>query len=353
MNNGLITTTSCTLPERDRKLQYNKQLGMRMSRLLIGTEHEDKALRMQSCATHLTYQVKQHITTGEIKQDLQAMHTCKVRVDPVCTWARSRIWRKRLDEGLNRMMVDHPTTRFIFLTLTKKTCDVTLLGENITLTSKSFDRLMKRRDVKTNVLGYAKSLEITRCFDWYDSRGKFIERHGTTWFKRHKSKSKGKWKAKPTDECHPHIHVLLAVKASYFSHGYITQNEWVNYWKESLDIDYKPTVDIRTVKPNPKYENDKLGLISSVLELAKYSTKPCDIVFDQYFLVQFINQIHGTKHIVTGGLIKKYINASEPSEEDILKASANVTEQDEWIDIDTIYFDFDEHKNAYQERRVI
>ena len=351
MSNGLATNTSCSLPERDRKLQYNKQLGMRMSRLLIGTEHEDKALRMRSCATYLKYQVKQHITTGEIKQDLQVMHTCKVRVDPVCTWARSRIWRNRLEEGLTKMMVEHPTTRFIFLTLTKKTCDVTELGENIALLSKSFDKLMKRRDVKSNVLGYAKSLEVTRRFDWYDSKGKFIDRHGTTWFKRHKSKSKSKWQAKPTNEAHAHIHVLIAVKASYFSHGYITQNEWVNYWQQSLGISTKPIVDIRTVKPNPKYEDDKLGLLSSVLELAKYSTKPCDLVFDQYFLVKFINQIHGTKHIVTGGLIKKYVNSSEPTEEDILKAGTEATEEDEWIDIDTIDFYFDESKNIYQERK--
>ena len=353
MNNGVTTTVLCMLPERDRKLQYNKQLGMRMSRLLIGTEHEDKALRMRSCATHLIYQVKQHTPTGEIKHDLQSIHTCKVRVDPVCTWARSRIWRKRLDDGLTRMMADHESTRFIFLTLTKKTCDVTQLGKNIALLSKSFDKLMKRRDVKTNVLGYAKSLEITRLFDWYDARGKLLGRHGSTWFKRHKSKSKGKWQPYPTNEAHAHIHVLLAVKASYFSHGYITQNDWVSYWQESLDIDYKPVVDIRTVKPNPKYEDDKLGLLSSVLELAKYSTKPCDIVYDQYFLAQFINQIHGTKHIVTGGLIKKYINASEPTEEDILKQGTDVTEQDDWIDIDTIYFDFDESRNLYQERKMM
>ena len=353
MSNGLATVALSTLPERDIKLQYNKQLGMKMSRLLVGTEHEDKANKIKHCATHLTYQVKQSTQTGEIKLDLQSMHTCKVRVEPVCTWARSRIARKRLDDGLTRMMIDHPSTKFVFLTLTKKTCDVTLLGENITLLAKSFDKLMKRRAVKSNVLGYAKSLEITRLFDWHDAKGKFLGCHGTTWFKRHKSKSKGNWSAKPTNGTHAHIHVLLAVKSSYFSHGYISQDQWVEYWGESLNVDYKPIVDIRTVKPNPKYENDKLGLLSSVLEIAKYSTKPCDLIFDQYFLVQFINQVHGVKHIVNGGLIKKYVNDDEPSEQDILNATQDPTDDDDWIEIDRVYFDFDESKNIYQMRSKV
>jgi plasmid rolling circle replication initiator protein Rep len=350
MNNDTSAMPFRMLPERDRKLQYNKQLGMRMANLLIGTEYESYAHRMRSCATHLVYEVKSHITTGEIKYDLQSIHTCKVRVDPVCTWARSRIWRSRLDDGLTRLMIDHPSTRFIFLTLTDITCDVTELGAKIKLLNKSFDKLLKRRGIKNNVLGYIKSTEITRRFDWYDSKGKFIERHGTTWFKRHASKKKHTWTAKPSSEVHPHFHVLLAVKPNYFSRAYITQLQWIEYWKESLGTIEFRKVDIRTVKPNPKYENDKLGLLSSVLELAKYSTKPCDLVFDKDFLAQFIKQIHGTKHIVTGGLIKKYVNDTELSEEDIVNDSSEETIEDEWIEIDRVYFDFDESKNIYQLR---
>lgn len=352
MSKGLASDALFTLPERDQKLQYNKQLGMKMSRMLTGTEHDDKAYKIKHCATHLTYQAKQNIQTGEIKLDLQSMHTCKVRVEPVCTWARSRIARKRLQDGLSRLMGEHPTTRFIFLTLTDITCDVTVLGAKIKALNKSFDKLMKRRDVKSQVIGYAKALEITRSFDWYDHKGDFIARHGTTWFKRHASKKKGLWKSKPCNDTNPHFHVLLAVKPNYFSRNYIPQSQWTEYWKESLGTIEFRKVDIRNVKPNPKYPDDKEGLLSSVLELAKYSTKPCDLVLDQYFLVQFINQVHGTKHLVTGGLIKKYVNDDEPSEQDIFKASQDVTDEDDWIEIDRVYFDFNESENLFKMRQV-
>ena len=34
--------------------------------------------------------------------------------------------------------------------------------------------------------------------------------------------------------------------------NYITQEEWVNLWQKALQVDYRPVVNIKAIKPNQK-----------------------------------------------------------------------------------------------------
>src|SRR2546427_9116540 len=47
---------------------------------------------------------------------------------------------------------------------------------------------------------------------------------------------------------HPHYHCLLMVPPAYFQGDYLKQQEWAELWRQCLRIDYKPVMDIRTVK---------------------------------------------------------------------------------------------------------
>jgi len=72
----------------------------------------------------------------------------------------------------------------------------------------------------------------------------------------------------------------MAVKPSYFSHGYVTHAEWVKRWREAARLDYDPIVDVRRVKPLnlpqgalPMELSEALG---GLREVSKYIVKPAD-----------------------------------------------------------------------------
>ena len=72
------------------------------------------------------------------------------------------------------------------------------------------------------------------------------------------------------DTFHPHFHCLLAVNKSYFKkQEYLSQEDWVELWKQSLKVDYKPVVDVRKVKGSHS---------QAVAEAAKYAVKSDEVV---------------------------------------------------------------------------
>lgn len=289
MDNAVNSLSLAMLSPKDITWQEKKLLSETISQFYSESQYEKYSTRLDNCANYLTFKQFINTNTGEAKLKLNRVFLCKVRHCPCCSWSRSRVWKARLHEGIPKMMTDHPSTRFIFLTLTVPNCHITQLRETLQGMSKSFDKLMKRRDVKNNVVGYVRSMEVTRNND--------------------------------TSEAHPHFHVILAVKPSYFSHGYIKQSQWVSLWQESLGVSYTPIVNVQAVKPNPKYQNDPLGLASSIMEVAKYCVKHTDMIQDKGWLIEMTTQLNATKHVVLGGLIKQYVNADEVKEEEIMNIS--------------------------------
>ena len=287
-------------------------------------EFESLAERTYSCSRHLLFK-RASDSDGNSAIKLQRVFTCKVRLCTICSWARTRVWRRRFLISLPQVIQYNPTARFIFLTLTVKNCDVTDLNATIKLMSKAFTKMMKRRGVDRVVLGYARSCEITKSVD------------GTA---------------------HPHFHILLMVRPSYFANDYIKQNDWVKLWQESLQVDYTPVVDIRSVKPKKEKSDrfdkkinlgDHAGLINAVLEVAKYGTKPSDLIGEprdkkgkllgytgeinhRDWFLELTRQVSGIKHVVLGGILKQYMTGEEPNEDEILNA---VNDEKDILNIDS------------------
>ena len=313
MDNPVNGLSLSMLSPRDSSWQDKKKLTEIISRLYSESQYEKYSSRLDSCANYLTFKQFIKPDTGEFKLKLNRVFLCKVRHCPCCSWSRSRVWKARLNEGIPKLVADHPSTRFIFLTLTVPNCHISELRATLDRMSKAFDRLMKRRDVKCNVLGYVCSKEVTRN-----------EKSG---------------------QAHPHFHVLLAVKPNYFSRGYISQATWVSHWQECLGTIENRIVDVRTCKPNPKYKHDPLGVASSILEVAKYCVKHTDMILDRDWLIEMTTQLNATKHVVLGGLIRTYVNASEPKEEDILNAASD--DEDPMDDEELIFFYWNKWKKDY------
>ena len=74
---------------------------------------------------------------------------------------------------------------------------------------KGFNRLTKYKRFDAAVLGYFRALEITKNHEEHTY--------------------------------HPHFHVLLPVKKSYFTGKlYISQKDWTSLWKKAMDICHFP-----------------------------------------------------------------------------------------------------------------
>lgn len=134
--------------------------------------------------------------------------------------------------------------RVLLLTLTVRNPKADELSDTIKKMSKAWMRLSDDDRVKGSVKGWFRALEVT-----YNAKD---------------------------DTYHPHYHVLLMVRGDYFDTRkthYIPQEEWQQIWQRVLDVDYLPSVDIRSVngKAGSKLtEETKKALHEST----KYATKP-------------------------------------------------------------------------------
>ena len=54
---------------------------------------------------------------------------------------------------------------------------------------------------------------------------------------------------------HPHYHCLLMVPPTYFQADYLKQSEWAWLWQECLRVNYRPVIDVKTVKADDKGRN--------------------------------------------------------------------------------------------------
>lgn len=241
-------------------------------------QHHRYAERIAGCAQVLGF--ARDPPTGKLK--LANVWFCRVRSCPVCQWRRSVMWQARIYYALPLLVRDFPDVRFLFLTLTVKNCPVTELRRALQNMAHGWKRMM---EVKTfPAIGWVRSVEITRS-------------------QRDRS-------------AHPHYHCLLMVPPSYFQGDYLKQSDWAELWRYSLRIDYKPVVDIRVVKPERRLASGKTvpaswNIWGAVVEILKYAVKPSDMVRDPWWFLQLVDQIHKTRAVAVGGILKKYIREKE------------------------------------------
>jgi plasmid rolling circle replication initiator protein Rep len=114
------------------------------------------------------------------------------------------------------------------------------------------------------------------------------------------------------------------VPSSYFSQGYLSQAKWVELWQKCLRIDYKPVLDVQAVKNGQQ----PMQLIP---ELLKYCVKESDLVADREWFLELTRQLHKTRAIATGGVLKQYLRELEQEPEDLIgkDKSEEVEESDE------------------------
>ena len=231
---------------KDKDWRGRKVLSLKLADIFENLGYKKSLVeRVQTCGDVLRFLCRED---GSLK--LYQAYFCKNKFCPMCNWRRSMKYSYQTSRIVDEAIKQEPKGRFLFLTLTVKNTEGEALSSTISQLTKSFDRLFRRAKVKKNLLGYLRSVEVTHNED--------------------------------DNSYHPHIHVLMMVRPSFFQSkkDYITQKEWSDMWSRSLKVDYVPMVDIRTVKEKGK------GMRGAILETAKYPTKPIKLDIENKQVVE-------------------------------------------------------------------
>ena len=220
--------------------------------------------------------------TGELRFKLRAARFCRVRHCPVCQWRRSLMWQARFLKALPVIEQAYPSARWLFLTLTVRNCPITDLRATIQSMNKAWHRLVAREEFGA-VQGWVRTTEVTRGCD---------------------------------DSAHPHFHVLMMVRPSYFKKHYVRHERWVELWRECARLNYRPTVDIRTVKPKPG--KPEFALRRAISETLKYTVKPSDLSGE--WLIELTRQVHRLRFVSSGGVLRDILREGQETQEDLLVA---------------------------------
>ena len=231
------------------------------------------------------------------------------------------MWRAKAFKVLPKVIEQYPKSRFVFLTLTVKNCQLSELKQTLAWMNKSWTLLTKRKEWPAQ--GWIKSVEVTRSSH---------------------------------DLAHPHFHCLLMVRPSYFTTGYLSQKRWSEIWQDCLKVDYTPVVHIQTIKPPKGASEGQEGaaMLTALCETLKYSVKPGDVLRDdnrgmsnQDWLVELTKQLHKTRAVATGGVLKEYLKLLEEEPDDLIFADeSGVTEAD--LDSPRVAFGWREKTKRYR-----
>ena len=262
-----------------------------------------KAVNISCCGNILEF-----LVFPDDKKKLYNANFCKARLCPMCAWRRSLKVYGQL-ERVMEVALKEDKYEFLFLTLTIRNCDEGSLSSTIDQLMKGYFNLMhKKKEIKGVVKGSFRALEVT-----YNSNSN----------------------SNAYDTFHPHFHCILMVNKSYFhdTDVYISQRKFIELWRESLNIDYDPVLDIR------KIGDSSCNLKKAVAETAKYSVKDADLLHeDQNMMDKVIftldNALAGRRLISFSGRFKEIFKAlklDDAIDGDLIRVGDEVLHEDDAI----------------------
>ena len=197
---------------------------------------------------------------------LENANFCGNRFCPQCSANKAREDAVQLATMMN-FLKQNSGYEFIFLTLTAPNIPAYKVNSELQEYAKSFERLFKTKKVKTAIKGYVRKLEMT-----YNAE---------------------------RNDYHPHYHVLLAVRKSYFTQSsqYISQKEWLRLWANAKKDPTIKSVDIR------KFKNSD-DTFKAIFELTKYIAKDSDYMYSPEVFKVFYKSLKGKRMLSYSGAFK-------------------------------------------------
>jgi plasmid rolling circle replication initiator protein Rep len=260
---------------QDKPWDKHRSFADRVEVFYAGSEFKRYSDRIHYCSELLQFGLTPQEDTS-LKLKLRSARFCRLRHCPVCQWRRSLMWKAKAYKVLPKIVDTYPNHRWLFMTLTLKNVPIVELRETLRAMNSGFSRFAKLKAFPAE--GWLRSTEVTRGRD---------------------------------GNAHPHFHCLLLVPRSYFGRNYVKQAEWVEMWRKSMRLDYSPVIDVQAVKEGGKP-------MELVPELLKYCVKESDLVADREWFLELTRQMHKTRAIATGGILKEYLKELEEEPEDLI-----------------------------------
>ena len=275
--------------EFSRHRQFNSPISRE---LMLDTDTRDIGQKIANCALTLKANVIVHPELPP-ETNLTAARVCNTRLCPFCEWRRTRVWRKRLYGGLGRLLDEQPKLSGVFLTLTVKNVPLEHLGDQLDEMNAAWHRMKNRAFFPTSY-----------------------------WFRRTEV-TVGYPPGMAQAFAHPHFHVLLLVKPSYFSHGYVKQTEWQKQWMTAGKLDYAPVVDVRRASQKTGTGSDSAASArSAVLEAAKYAAKATELMELGADIRELHWQLRNRRLYALSSDLRRYIKDGEIEESEMLDNDA-------------------------------
>ena len=257
-----------------------KILNQKMADRLYKLGYQGRSTRMRECMNTIEY------TKCNVCGDIHILQTNRCR-DRFCALCQTQLARKRFSEmtqvydEIKLIIRNKPTA---MLTLTIKNCYVDDLKETLKQLNRAWKRLTERIFFKSNILGFAKSIEVTYNEQW--------------------------------NTFHPHLHIILIFRNDtdlFFVEDY--KEQFRTLWQKALKLDYIPEIELQ--ETYSKIEG-KDKIINAFLEASKYSLKSTnalkiknDMVFNQ-----FVQAMQNFRFVSYGGIIKEARNKLKLIDED-------------------------------------
>ena len=268
--------------------------------LMNDPETREIGRKIANCALYLKAQV---ILQPELKPEVNLSHAylCNTRFCPFCEWRRTRALRARLYQGLTALYDEQPKLRGVFLTLTVKNVPIEQLSDQLQEMNRAWGRFTRCSFFPTDL--WFRRTEVTigsTPMGQKQFSGGAAVRDGQIY-------------------AHPHFHVLLLVRPSYFSRDYIKQSEWQKQWQMALRADYAPIVDVRTAKAKPGSRSTPDGdAASAVVEAAKYAAKATQLLELGPAITQLHWQLRGKRMVAMSRPLSKFVKQGDITEEEML-----------------------------------
>jgi hypothetical protein len=138
------------------------------------------------------------------------------------------------------------------------------------------------------------------------------------------------------------------VPPAYFQGDYLKQKQWAELWRQCLRINYRPIVDIRTVKldlvqSSRRVNEPPKNMWAAVAEILKYAVKPSDMIRDHQWFLELVDQVHKIRGVAIGGILKRYIKEREP--DDLTREPG---EQEPEVSAEQLFFGWKQEVRRYR-----
>ena len=267
-------------------------------------ETRDIGRQIANCA--LTIKASLILGAGpEVDANLTGAYLCNTRFCPFCEARRTKALRARLYKGLGALYEDQPKLRGIFLTLTVRNVPLEELGDQLDQMNRAWQRMKLCSFFPTDL-----------------------------WFRRTEvtvgAPSGGKGFSVPASPqgtvrytAHPHFHVLLLVKPSYFGKNYIKKSEWQKQWQMALRADYTPVVDVRAAKSkNGSGQGNYVDSKSAVVEAAKYAAKANQLLELGPAITTLHWELRNRRMTAMSRALSKYVGAGELTHAELMDSDS-------------------------------